>query len=109
MTARCAWNHLLDVPESVRHTMGELFRAWDIQDLRLDGALELLLQDADVRARVSQVMRESSNLRRVPAFVAGVEAKHPGVSRNQVFRSVALFLGLSTRHVQRLYYRSIRS
>lgn len=98
------WEHVVQVPEEIRHTMGRIWAKWDVDDLKVEGALELLIRNDEVRDVTCQAMRTSATLVRVPEFVNEILKAHAGLKRIQAFCAVSLFLGVSKFHVRNLYY-----
>jgi hypothetical protein len=103
------WAHLSQVPEGIRTTMIAAFAPWDRQDLGIDGMVDAMLQCPAVTQATGRALRSSANAVRVPALVRIVAGAHPELSKRDAFQAVALFCGLYTRHVQRLYYTAGRT
>jgi hypothetical protein len=105
MRPRSAWLHLSDIPKDVRDSMSQIVKNWELRDGRVESALELIVDDSHARDRARHALRVSMNASRVPMFIHELKEVHPQVSRSQLFRATALFLGLDSRWVQKLFYR----
>ena len=104
MRTRTRWEHLSEVPDPIRVSMGEIFSPWVQRDLHIENTLGLILDDSHTREQVYRVLESSSNRGRIPALCRQLSNRHPEISRRQIFRAVALFLGLHEKSVQRAFY-----
>lgn len=98
------WTHMSDLPDGIRTGLGAIFFKWDIKDLRFDSALGLMVESDDTRKRLSEVLRQSSNSWRIPLMCNELRVLFPDMSARKTFTAVGLFLGLSPRHIARVYY-----
>jgi hypothetical protein len=104
--SRLRWEHLTEISDPVRLSLGQIFAPWDQRDLQVDSALELLVEDQHAREQISRVLRSSENRGRIPVLCTQLMGRHPEISNRQAFRAVGLFLGLHPRWIQKLFYRS---
>lgn len=98
------WSQLSEVPEGIKTSMGAIFSKWDIKDLRFDSAMGLMVESDNTRKRLSDVLRQSSNSWRIPLMCDELHVLFPDMSARKTFTAVGLFLGLSPRHIARVYY-----
>ena len=98
------WEHLNQIPEPVRLTMSTAFATWERQDLGIETMVDLVLRDQAALNNARSALQHVSNRVRIPELCRVVHTAHPEWSWRDTFQAVALFTGLHSRHVARLFY-----